>query len=125
MDYIAESKNIKISSRKVRLVVDQIKKLDLLSAVSYLQVLNKRSAMPVKKTIESAIANAVNNFKADKNNLTINDIQVNDAGAYKRYHYAARGRIRPYKKRTSHIKVILEEKTEKKTAVTKEKGGSV
>lgn len=115
MDYIAESKNIKISPRKVRLVAEGVKKLDIPVVISQLSVLNKRAAGPLKKTIESAIANAVHNGNVEKTNLMIKDILVNEGVKYKRYHFAARGRIRPYKKRTSHIRVILTEKTVKAT----------
>lgn len=107
MEYIAESKNIKISPRKVRLVVEAIKHLELTRALNSLTILNKRAATPVRKALESAVANAVNNFQADKSGLKIKEIMVNEGIMYKRYHYAARGRVRPYKKRTSHIRVIL------------------
>ena len=107
MEYIAIAKNIKISPRKVRLVVASIKKKNLSSANAVLSVMNKRAALPIKKTIDSAIANAVNNFKADKTSLTIRDIMVSEGVSMKRYHFAARGRVRPYKRRTSHIRVVL------------------
>ena len=107
MEYIAIAKNIKISPRKVRLVVASIKKKNLSSANAVLSVMNKRAALPIKKTIDSAIANAVNNFKADKTSLTIRDIIVSEGVSMKRYHFAARGRVRPYKRRTSHIRVVL------------------
>ena len=107
MEYIAIAKNIKISPRKVRLVVASIKKKNLSSANAILSVMNKRAAFPIRKAIDSAIANAVNNFKADKTSLTIRDIIVSEGVSMKRYHFAARGRVRPYKRRTSHIRVVL------------------
>ena len=107
MEYIAIAKNINISPRKVRLVVASVKKKNLSSANAVLSVMNKRAALPIKKTIDSAIANAVNNFKADKTNLTIRDVIVSEGVSMKRYHFAARGRTRPYKRRTSHIRVVL------------------
>lgn len=110
MEYIAESKNVDISPRKVRLVVDTIKKLELTNALSVLKLLKKRSANPIRKTVESAIANAKNNFKAAVDNLLIKEIIVNEGISYKRYHFGGRGKMRPYKKRRSHIKVILSER---------------
>lgn len=107
MEYIAIAKNIKITPRKLRLVVDSVKKNNLQTALSALSVMNKRAADPLKKVIESAIANAVSNFKADKGNLEIKDIMITEGTSMKRFHFAARGRVRPYKKRTSHIRVIL------------------
>lgn len=107
MEYIAIAKNIKISPRKARLVAEGVKKNNLKSAVASLTVMNKRAAGPIKKAIDSAISNAVNNFKAQKESLTIKDIIVTEGMRMKRYHFAARGRVRPYKKRTSHIRVVL------------------
>ena len=114
MEYIAIAKNIKISPRKVRLVVASIKKKNLSSANAVLSVMNKRAALPIRKAIDSAIANAVNNFKADKTNLTIRDVIVSEGASMKRYHFAARGRTRPYKRRTSHIRVVLADNIQNK-----------
>lgn len=108
MDYIAESKNIKISPRKVRLVADMVKKFPIPAAISQLLVTNKRAAGPLKKTLDSAIANAVNNFKAKKEDLVIKEIVVNEGIVYKRFHFAGRGRTRPYKRKASHIRIVLE-----------------
>ena len=107
MEYIAIAKNIKMSPRKVRLIVDSVKKQNLNKSLSTLSLMSKRAAMPVKKAIDSAIANAVNNFKVNREALSIRDIIVTEGMRLKRYHFAARGRTRPYKRRTSHIRVIL------------------
>lgn len=107
MEYIAIAKNIKVSPRKVRLVVDSVKKQNLNKTMHLLSLMSKRAAGPVKKAIESAVANAVNNFKAKKEALSIRDIIVTEGMKLKRYHFAARGRVRPYKRRASHIRVIL------------------
>lgn len=107
MEYIAIAKNIKISPRKVRLIVDSVKKQNLNKALSVLSLMPKRAALPVKKAIDSAIANAVNNFKVNRETLSIRDIIVGEGARLKRYHFAARGRVRPYKRRASHIRVIL------------------
>lgn len=135
MQYTAEAKNLKVSPRKMRLVVDGVKNMPIISAIAVLGTTSKRAGMPVKKALESAIANAVNNGNVDKNDLFISEMFVNEGIAYKRYHFAARGRIRPYKKKTSHLKVVLgvKEKVvapvkaeEKATEVKKEikKGGA-
>lgn len=110
MKYTAESKNVKISPRKMRLVVDGIKAFPVEKAIAVLSVSNKRASIPVRKALMSAIANAVNNGKVARSELFISEMMVNEGIVYKRYHYAARGRIRPYKKRTSHLKVILDTK---------------
>lgn len=107
MQYTAEAKNLKVSPRKMRLVVDGIKNMQISTAIAVLGATSKRAGVPVKKALESAVANAVNNGNVDKNDLFISEMFVNEGLAYKRYHFAARGRIRPYKKKTSHLKVIL------------------
>ncbi len=137
MEYKAIAKNIKISPRKVRLVADAIKSLTPDVALVKLTVIAKRGAGPIEKVIKSAIANAVNNAKAVKENLVIKELYVTEGVTYKRFHFAARGRVHPYKKRTSHITVILEDrvvapgvkelpakikKEEKKTVNTKKEG---
>lgn len=122
MLYAAESKNVRMSPRKVRLVADAIRGKKLPFALSRLAVLNKRASTPVKKTIESAIANAINNFKAKKEDLILKSIIVNEGTMLKRFHYAGRGRIRPYKRRVSHIRVVLEGLEVVKTDIKKEGG---
>jgi len=107
MQYTAEAKNLKISPRKVRLVVDGVKKMPITAALAVLEVSSQRASSPIIKAIKSAMANAVHNGKVIKEDLFIESMFVNEGVSNKRYHYAARGRIRPYKKRTSHLKVIL------------------
>jgi large subunit ribosomal protein L22 len=120
-EFVAVGKNIKMSPRKMRLVADSVKKSDLQNALAQLVVLNKRAADPIRKALESAVANATHNFGKEKASLTIKDIIVTEGISYKRYHYASRGRIHPYKRRTSHVKVVLVQKEEKaKKIETKE-----
>lgn len=105
----AISRNVKISPRKVRLVADSVRNLPLQEALNLLHILRKRAAIVIAKTMESAVANATNNAKLDKNNLQIANIEVADGQAIKRFHPSTRGRIHPYKKRSSHITVVLED----------------
>ncbi len=109
MEYFATAKNIKVSPRKVRLVADSIRKLSISQATTALLVSRKRGAVSLKKTLDSAVANAVNNKSAKKDELKIKTINVTEGIAYKRFHYAGRGRTRPYVKKTSHINVVLED----------------
>jgi large subunit ribosomal protein L22 len=107
MEYIAIAKNIKMSPRKVRLIADGVKKKKLTVALNSLMVMNMRAAGPIKKAIDSAVANATNNFQAKKEDLSIRDIIIGEGVSMKRFHFAGRGRTRPYKRRTSQIRVIL------------------
>ncbi|KKR58673.1 MAG: 50S ribosomal protein L22 [Candidatus Curtissbacteria bacterium GW2011_GWA1_40_47] len=108
MEVTATAKNVRISPEKVRLVVAQIKKLPPKEAVEILNYVSKRSSLPLKKVIASAIANAKNNFDLTENSLTFREISVTKGIVFKRFKAVARGRAHPILKRTSHIKVVLE-----------------
>ena len=110
MDIIAKAKSVRISSRKVRLVTDSTRKLSIDDALRVLSVTKKRGATDLEKTLKSAIANAITNKNLQKDNLFIKSIDITDGPAFKRYHPSTRGRIHPYKKRTSHITIVLSEK---------------
>ena len=120
MEYRAVAKNIKISPRKVRLVADNIRSLTIPAALVQLVVLRQRAAVPIKKTLESAIANASHNGQVSKESLTIKEIQITEGITYKRYHFAGRGRMRPYVKRTSHINITLENKGQEAPVINQE-----
>lgn len=121
----AISKNVRISPRKVRLVAEAVKPLSVSEALVALKVMRKRAGVSIAKTLESALANAVNNAKLDRGTLSIFDIEVNEGQAFKRFHASTRGRIHPYKKRSSHIRVVLEErKTESKEQPNRRKEGN-
>ena len=108
MEVIAIAKNIRISPQKVRLVVDQIKKLPPQKAIEILDFTLKKASLPLKKVIQSAIANATNNFGLDQSSLTLKSILVGKGPVAKRNQPVSRGRAHSILKRTSHIKVILE-----------------
>lgn len=107
MEIIAKT-SVRVAPRKVRLVADLIRKLSLQQALDTLSVADKRGAIPLEKSIKSAIANAVNNNKLTQNDLTLKAIEVLEAPSYKRFHPSTRGRVHPYKRKGSHIKIILE-----------------
>lgn len=118
MDIQASSQYIRISPRKMRLVVEAIKPLSVVHALAQLRVMEKQAAYYVDKTLRSCIANAVNNAKAKEEDLTIKTITVDEGPAFKRWQPVSRGMAHPYKKRTSHITITLtvQPKIEKKSA---------
>ena len=122
MEIIAITKSVRISPRKVRLVADSIRNLSLNEALKTLSFLKQRGAGPLEKTLKSAIANAVNNNNLKQDALKIKSIDVLEAPSYKRYHPSTRGRVHPYKRRGSHVKVVLEEKSVQKVQDKKEEG---
>ncbi len=106
----ATAKQVKVSPRKVRLVADAVRNLPLEQALGQLPLLRKRAANILVEVMQSAVANAVNNAKLQRDQLRIAEIIVNEGQALKRYHASTRGRIHPYKKRSSNITVVLESK---------------
>ncbi len=109
MDVKAKAKYIRISPRKVRLVVDVIRGMQVEKALDQLNFINKRATVPVRKLLNSAIANATNNFELEKSNLYIKEIKVDEGPTLKRWMPRAHGRATMIRKRTSHISVILGE----------------
>ncbi len=114
MEVFAVSKSARVAPRKVRLVADAIRKLSIEDALKALSILKNRGGQPLEKTLKSAIANALNNNNLKQDALRIKMIDVLEAPSYKRFHPSTRGRAHPYKRRGSHIKVILETKKEEK-----------
>ncbi len=110
----AKLNNLRISPRKVRLVIDLIRGLDVSEAKVQLNFLIKRSSKPILKLLDSAIANAKNNFKLDESNLYIAEIFVGEGPTLKRIMPRAMGRAFHIMKRTSHVTIILAERNENK-----------
>jgi large subunit ribosomal protein L22 len=122
MEVIAKTQSVRISPRKVRLVADAVKKMSIDQALRSLALTPHRPGNVLEKTLRSAIANAVNNAKLTEANLVIDRIEVTEAQALKRFHPSTRGRVHPYKKRGSHIRIVLKEKSAD-TKVMADKGG--
>lgn len=113
MEIAAISRGVKTSPRKVRLVADSIRGLSLRQAIDTLSLVQKIGATALSNTLESALSNAINNAKKNEGDLFVKSIEIFEGPAIKRFHFSTRGRVHPYKKRTSHIKIVLEEKNEK------------
>lgn len=110
MDVIAHVRNLRMSPRKVRLVADLIRGKRVSDAEAELRFIPKAAALPVRKLLASAAANASHNFKLVKDTLVIKSITVNQGPTLKRFRPRAMGRAAPIRKRTSHITIILSEK---------------
>jgi large subunit ribosomal protein L22 len=107
--FTAQLNDYRQSPRKVRLVANMIKGKKLEEALNTLAFVTKDATLPLAKLIRSAVQNAKHNHQiSSSENLIIKDIQVNAGVVMKRSMPRARGSAYPIKKRTSHIKVILE-----------------
>jgi len=107
---IAKLNNLRIAPRKTRLIVDLIRGLNVSVAESQLKNMAQKSARPILKLLNSAVANAENNFKLKKDNLYIKEIFVDEGAPLKRWMPKAYGRASQILKKSSHITIKLEEK---------------
>lgn len=108
-EIIAISKFVRVSPKKVRLLAEVVKTFPPAEALVRLGFLKKAGAKELAQTLKSALANAENNLKIAKESLKIKKIEIGGGPALKRFRAVARGVAHQYKRRTSHIKIILEE----------------
>ena len=118
----AIAKGVAMSPRKVGVVASLVRGRTVEDALVILSNVPRRSAVPVRKVIESAKANAEHNHNYKAESLVITEIIVTPGVRIKRYRPAAHGRALPFQRRTSHIRVVVdgEQRAAKKTAATKE-----
>lgn len=121
MEVRALAKFIRMSPKKIRLIVDLIRGMGVKEAEAQLKFNSRIAKNPVLKLLRSAIANAENNFELKKENLFINTIIVNEGPTLKRWRPRAHGRAATIRKRTSHITIILDERVPTEKKLIKEK----
>lgn len=102
-----------MAPRKVRLVVDLVRGLPVAEAETRLRFIQKASARPVLKLLQSAIANAEHNFKLDRSTLWIKTITADSGVTLKRSRPRAMGSAAPIRKRTTHVNIILSDEPRK------------
>ena len=120
MESKAVQKFVRTSPSKLRLVVSIINKLTPTRAVEVLPHVGKKAAEPLGKTIQSAIANAKNKGISETD-LVFKEIQINDGPSLKRGRAVGHGRWHPYKKKMSHIRVVLTTKEPKVISEARDK----
>lgn len=113
MEVTAKANNIRMSPRKVRLVIDVIRGMDVARAQTQLQFVKKAACLPVLKLLNSAIANAEHNFDLAKETLYVKTITADGGPVLKRWTPKAMGRSAPIRKRTSHITIVLDQRAAK------------
>ena len=105
----AINSNVRSSTRKIGLVLDYIRGKKVDTAVRDLSFVRKKVAFDVKKTVQSAIANAENNYQYDIDNLYIKEAYVGKSIVLKRFRPRAKGRASAIKKPYSNVTIILSE----------------
>ena len=106
----AHAKYVRISSSKVKIVIDLIRGKSVDDAVAILQFTPKAASPVLLKVLNSAIANAVNNSELDRKSLFVAEVYANPGPTLKRFVARSRGSASPILKRTSHISVVLDKK---------------
>ncbi|MFW6088372.1 MAG: 50S ribosomal protein L22 [Gemmatimonadota bacterium] len=115
MEARAVARNIRMSARKMRLVIDEIRERNVNEAYSILQFSKKAAAEPIDKTLRSAVANAVHladeeGEVLDVDTLYVRECYVDEGPTLRRYRAAAMGRAAPIKKRMSHVTIVVDTK---------------
>jgi large subunit ribosomal protein L22 len=103
----AHAKSIRVSAQKARLVADLVRGMPVARALNVLTFSTKKSAGIVKKTLESAIANAEHNEGADIDALKVKEIFIDKGPSLKRHTARAKGRGSKIEKQTCHINVVV------------------
>jgi len=99
-----------ISAQKVRWVVNEMRGRQAQDAIEVLQFMPQSAAKEVAKTVKSALANATENYGLDAEDMYITKIMADDAPTRRWRRFGARGRFKPWIRRSSHITVVLEER---------------
>ncbi|MDE0338409.1 MAG: 50S ribosomal protein L22 [Caldilineaceae bacterium] len=110
MEVRAVTKYTGISPQKARLVLDEMRGRQAEEALTLLQFMPQQAAKVVAKTLKSAIANGVENFGLEADELYISQIYADQAPNRRWRRFGARGRFKPWIRRSSHITVVLEER---------------
>jgi large subunit ribosomal protein L22 len=109
-DIRASARFVPHSPQKVRLVVDLIRGKDVNEALTLLRFTPNAAASPVSKVLASAASNAEENFGVSRDDLIVHTVFADEAPTRKWRRFGARGRFKPWLRRSSHITVVLREK---------------
>ena len=110
MEAKAYLRDLRITPRKVKIVLDLIRGKDAATAVAILQNTPNAPAAPVLKLLKSAMANAENNHEMNPDALYVAEISANKGPTMKRFQPGSQGRASIILKRTSHVGVTLKER---------------
>lgn len=116
MQVISTTKYIRMSPKKAKFLADTIRKIAPIDAVTRLTFAKEKGAVLFSKAISQALADATNNYKLNAQDLIFKSLEVNKGPVIKRWQPVARGMAHQIKKRTTHIKIVLEEKKKKESS---------
>ena len=104
----AVARNVRVSARKVRLLLDELPGRSIDDASTMLRFSGKPMAKAVDKVLQSAAANAENNYEMDRDSLRVVEAYAGEGPTLKRFKPRSRGRVSPILKRSAHITVIVD-----------------
>jgi len=108
-DIRASVSNVSVSAQKVRLVIDLVRGKSANEALNILQFVPSKAAHPVSKVVASAVANAEKNMGISREHLVVHKITADEGRTRKWRRFGARGRFKPWFRRSAHITVVLRE----------------
>ena len=106
---VAQARYVRTSARKARLVADLIRGASVADAQAILAYSTRAAAVPVRKVLQSAIANADHNHGLDTRDLVVARVTVDEGPTIKRFRPRGKGRATPIMKRTCHITIAVAE----------------
>ena len=121
MDAVTIQKYIHTPPRKLRLVADMVRKMSPSQALDVLQVTPKMAAKDLIKALQTVLVNAKQQG-LDAEKMVFKKIEINESTKMRRFRAGTKGRVKPYKKRMSHIKIVLSDEIVSKTIDTSKKG---
>ena len=110
MEARALKKHVRISPRKMKPINDLVRGKSVKDASAILKFTPRKGARELLKVLESAVANAENNFDMDVESLYVSEVYANQGPVMKRWKAGSMGRANPILRRTSHIGVVVAEK---------------
>lgn len=113
MEAMTIQRYIHTSPRKLRLVADMVRGMDPLRALDVLAFSYKAAGEDLAKAIKTALGNA-KQMGLDQNQVIFKSLEVNESIKMRRFMAGTRGRAKPYRRKMSHIKIVLSEKREGK-----------
>ena len=107
MQFCAKAKYIRFSPYKLRPLAKIIRGRNVASSLQWLETHKVKLVVPLKKVLESAVANAKDVGNIEKEDLEIKELRVDQGPSYKYFKPGGRGMASPQKRRTSHISIVL------------------
>jgi large subunit ribosomal protein L22 len=100
-------KNLPISPKKLRFLLEELKKISPVSSLEYLEYLPKKGAKILKKAVKNAIDGVKSSLKINENELKFKTLAVDEGRKLKRYRPGGRGTVKPIVRRFAHLKIVL------------------